>query len=83
MVRTGGAEWLSGLNMRILSMRDIEHMTRFLETAFPEFRVRGEGISQEGTRWGAYASDETYIALSPFEGWNPRRTGHRNRLCRG
>jgi len=49
---------------------------RFLQTAFPEFRVRGEGISQEGTRWVHVGTDETYIALSqssvePAKSWTP------------
>jgi hypothetical protein len=34
-----------------LSVRDIEGMIRFLQTAFPEFRVRGEGKSRDGSRW--------------------------------
>ncbi len=28
-----------------LTVRDIEGMIRFLRTAFPEFQVRGEGLS--------------------------------------
>jgi hypothetical protein len=35
-----------------LTVRDVEGMIRFLQTAFPEFRVRGEGKSQDGGRWG-------------------------------
>ena len=34
-----------------ITVRDIEGMIRFLQTAFPEFRVRGEGLSQDGSRW--------------------------------
>jgi catechol 2,3-dioxygenase-like lactoylglutathione lyase family enzyme len=48
-----------------LTVRDIEGMIRFLQTAFPEFRVRGEGISQDGSRWVHIGTRETYIALSP------------------
>jgi catechol 2,3-dioxygenase-like lactoylglutathione lyase family enzyme len=48
-----------------LTVRDIEGMIRFLQTAFPEFRVRGEGISADGSRWVHIGSQETYIALSP------------------
>jgi catechol 2,3-dioxygenase-like lactoylglutathione lyase family enzyme len=47
-----------------LTVCDIEGMIRFLQTAFPEFRVRGEGISQAGDRWVHVGTDETYIALS-------------------
>ena len=34
-----------------LCVRDMEVMMRFLQTAFPEFRVRGEGMSNDGRRW--------------------------------
>ena len=59
-----------------LCVRDIEEMIRFLQTAFPEFRVRGEGTSKDGTRWVHMGTDETYIALSqskvkPAEHWAP------------
>jgi catechol 2,3-dioxygenase-like lactoylglutathione lyase family enzyme len=47
-----------------LCVRDLEGMIRFLQTAFPEFRVRGEGITREGARWVHVGTDETYIALS-------------------
>jgi catechol 2,3-dioxygenase-like lactoylglutathione lyase family enzyme len=48
-----------------ITVRDIEGMIRFLRTAFPEFRVRGEGLSQDGSRWLHIGTQETYIALSP------------------
>jgi len=48
-----------------LTVRDIEGMICFLQTAFPEFRVRGEGKSQDGSRWVHIGTQETYIALSP------------------
>ena len=48
-----------------ITVRDIEGMIRFLQTAFPEFHVRGEGISNDGSRWLHIGTDETYIALSP------------------
>ena len=61
-----------------LTVRDIEEMIRFLQTAFPEFRVRGEGISQDGSRWVHVGAQETYIALSPAKAeperhWTPYR----------
>jgi hypothetical protein len=46
-----------------LCVGDIEGMIHFLQTAFPEFRVRGEGISNDGTRWVHIGTHETYIAL--------------------
>ncbi len=61
-----------------LTVRDIEEMIRFLQTAFPEFKVRGEGISQDGSRWVHIGTQETYIALSPAKAnpekpWTPYR----------
>jgi len=47
-----------------ISVGNIDGMIRFLQTAFPEFRVRGEGVSQDGTRWLHIGTDNTYIALS-------------------
>ena len=48
-----------------LIVRDVEGMIRFLQTAFPEFRVRGAGTSVDGSRWVHVGTQETYIALSP------------------
>jgi catechol 2,3-dioxygenase-like lactoylglutathione lyase family enzyme len=61
-----------------LTVRDIEGMIRFLQTAFPEFQVRAEGKSQDGSRWVHVGTNETYIALSPANakperGWIPYR----------
>ena len=61
-----------------LTVRDLDGVIRFLQTAFPEFRVRGEGISNDGSRWVHIGTDETYIALSPAsakpeKGWTPYR----------
>ena len=41
-----------------LTVRDIEGMIRFLKTAFPEFQVRGEGISRVGQ---APRASQTYF----------------------
>lgn len=59
-----------------LCVRDIQGMIRFLQTAFPEFRVRGEGKSQDGTRWIHVGTQETYVALGqsqfePQKPWTP------------
>ena len=48
-----------------MSVRDIDVMIRFLQAAFPEFRVRGKGTSANGTRWVHVGADETYIARLP------------------
>lgn len=45
-----------------ISVRDINAMIRFLETAFPDFGIRGEGLNN-GRRWVHVGNDETYIAL--------------------
>jgi catechol 2,3-dioxygenase-like lactoylglutathione lyase family enzyme len=44
-------------------VRDIEAMIRFLQTAFPESRLRGEGQSNDGTRWVHVGGNDSYIAL--------------------
>ena len=59
-----------------LAVRDIDGMIRFLTTAFPEFRVRGEGTNPQGVRWVHVGTDETYLALNqatvaPDEPWQP------------
>jgi catechol 2,3-dioxygenase-like lactoylglutathione lyase family enzyme len=61
-----------------LTVSDIEGMILFLQTAFPEFRVRGEGASADGSRWVHIGTQETYIALSPAKAepekrWMPYR----------
>ena len=61
-----------------LTVRDIEGMIRFLQTAFPEFQVRGESRSNDGSRWVHIGTYETYLALSqasaePEKRWTPYR----------
>ena len=56
-------------------VRDFDEMTQFLNTAFPEFRVRQEGLN-DGRRWMHLGTDDTYIALNeaakePAEQWMP------------
>ena len=47
-----------------LGVRDLDEMMRFLKTAFPEFRIRGEGTNQDGGRWVHFGTHETYLALN-------------------
>lgn len=59
-----------------LAVRDIDETLRFLGTAFPEFRVRGEGKTWQGTRWVHVGTDDVYLALNeatrePAEPWVP------------
>lgn len=46
-----------------ICVRDIEPMMHFLQTAFPDFPMRGEGKSRDGTRWVHIGTNDTYIAL--------------------
>lgn len=46
-----------------IAVRDIDALTKFLQTAFPEFRVRHEGVSASGLRWVHVGTDDTYVAL--------------------
>jgi catechol 2,3-dioxygenase-like lactoylglutathione lyase family enzyme len=59
-----------------ICVRNIDAMIRFLETAFPEFHVRGGATNNDGTRWIHVGIDETYIALTqsrvePDKRWKP------------
>jgi len=59
-----------------LCVRDVDAAIRFLRTAFPEFRVRGEGRTGQDTRWVHVGTDEVYLALTearaePAERWIP------------
>ena len=61
-----------------ICVRDIEPVIRFLKTAFPEFQVRGEGTSRDGTRWVHVGTNDTYIALGQSKAdserhWMPYR----------
>ena len=57
-------------------VHDIDAMIRFLQTAFPEFRIRGEGVGTTGQRWVHMGTDDSYLALSqatrePEKQWQP------------
>jgi catechol 2,3-dioxygenase-like lactoylglutathione lyase family enzyme len=59
-----------------LLVRDLDEMIRFVRTAFPEFRIRGEGKNDAGARWIHVGTDDAYLALSqatrePAEPWVP------------
>jgi catechol 2,3-dioxygenase-like lactoylglutathione lyase family enzyme len=47
-----------------LSVRDLAETIRFVCTAFPEFRLRGEGRTWSGARWVHVGTDDTYLALT-------------------
>ena len=46
-----------------LCVRDVEGEIQFLLTAFPDFRVRHDGVDQAGRRWVHVGNDDAYIAL--------------------
>ena len=59
-----------------LDVRDLEETLRFLTTAFPEFRIRGEGLSLGGGAGCTSATTTAYLALAeatqaPAEPWVP------------
>jgi len=45
-------------------VRNLDAAVRFLRTAFPEFRIRGEGWKTPEERWVHIGTDTTYLALS-------------------
>jgi catechol 2,3-dioxygenase-like lactoylglutathione lyase family enzyme len=47
-----------------LCVRDLAETIRFVCTAFPEFRLRGEGPTWSGGRWVHIGTDDTYLALT-------------------
>lgn len=58
-----------------LIVRDVDAAVRFVTAAFPDFRVRREGIHR-GRRWLHVGTDDTYLALNqataePAETWEP------------
>ena len=46
-----------------LCVRDVDETTRFVQTALPEFELRGEGMTPLGARWRHLGTDDSYIAL--------------------
>ena len=47
-----------------LQVRDIDETLRFLRTALPGFRVRGEGVTTQGWRWVHVGNDVSYVNLT-------------------
>ena len=60
-----------------LSVKDTEAMTRFILTAFPDFRVRGGGTDGHGRAWRHVGNDEFYVALQTVP-TNTRRAPYGN-----
>jgi len=62
-----------------LIVRNLDETIRFLTTAFPEFRIRGEGKTWSGRRWVHVGTEASYLALhqaseEPAERWVPYGT---------
>jgi len=47
-----------------LQVSDVDETARFLRTAFPDFRIRAEGLTDQGWRWIHVGNDVTYVNLS-------------------
>jgi hypothetical protein len=59
-----------------LLVRDVDATIRFLQTAFPEFRMRFDARQLDGAGWVHIGTDDTYIALAqatvePEKRWQP------------
>jgi len=59
-----------------ICVKDIDVIIGFLKTAFPDFRVRGEGTIKGDRRWLHVGTDDTYIALNQAKAdaqrdWSP------------
>jgi catechol 2,3-dioxygenase-like lactoylglutathione lyase family enzyme len=46
-----------------LTVRNLDEAIRFVTTAFPQFAIRGRGVS-DGTPWVHVGTDTTYLAFS-------------------
>ncbi|MDH5670539.1 MAG: VOC family protein [Myxococcales bacterium] len=53
------------------SVADVDEMLRFVQIAFPDFRVRGEGRTGDGRRWVHVGSDDFYLAFDQAEHRTP------------
>ena len=55
-----------------MTVNDLDKAIDFLQTAFPDFQVRGGGENPDGSQWCHLGTDDYYIALNgraqPFTG---------------
>lgn len=59
-----------------LCAKDIDAMIHFLQTAFPEFKIRHDAIGADGNRWVHIGTETIYFALeqatlTPPKPWIP------------
>jgi catechol 2,3-dioxygenase-like lactoylglutathione lyase family enzyme len=52
-----------------LCVRNIDTILRFVQTAFPDFRVRADRTDADGCRWVHVGTDDCYVALTAA--WEP------------
>jgi catechol 2,3-dioxygenase-like lactoylglutathione lyase family enzyme len=55
-----------------LSVTDADALTQFICAAFPQFRVRGEGLDHGGRPWRHVGDDAFYVALQTVPGTEVR-----------
>ena len=48
-----------------ISVRDIDGMIRFLQTASDSFHIRRDVTDPDGSRWVPIGTDDAYITLNP------------------
>jgi hypothetical protein len=46
-----------------ITVNNLEEAIRFIQTAMPEFKIRGEGADSQ-RRWAHIGTDESYLALT-------------------
>jgi catechol 2,3-dioxygenase-like lactoylglutathione lyase family enzyme len=56
-----------------LCVHDLDGVIRFLQTAFPDFRIRRDTSDEKGMRWVHIGTDETYLALNQAKPEEERR----------
>lgn len=59
-----------------VTVRDIDGVILFLQTALPSFQIRHDETEPDGSRWVHIGTDDAYIALNqatedPAENWTP------------
>ena len=61
-----------------ITVQSIAKTQQFLQTAFPDFRLRGKGQLQSQTgRWAHIGNDETYISIQETDPHRPtKRTAY-------
>ena len=56
-----------------ICVHDVDAVVAFLQTAFPHFQIRHDGINSDGVRWVHVGTDDTYIAVNQARPEEPKR----------